>query len=99
MDADPGKAVRAGLLVILAMPSDVIIMITVATNLEQSQAPLIAAVPFILLTTLVAALPLLGFLLFHRRAIRAMPALRDRMNANARIVNTIVCVIFIVLIL
>ena len=57
-----------------------------------------AAVPFILLTTLIAALPLLGFLLFHRRAVHAMPALRDWMNSNSWLVNIIVCGIFIVLI-
>ena len=55
------------------MPSDVIVMLTVATNLEQHGDSVTAAVPFILLTTLIAALPLLGFLLFHRRAVHAMP--------------------------
>jgi hypothetical protein len=98
-EADPAKALKVGLLVILAMPSDIIIMLTVAANLEQNQAAVADAVPFILLTALVAALPLLGFLLFHRRAVAAMPKLRDWMNANAGIVNVIVCVIFIVLIL
>ena len=60
---------------------------------------LAAAVPFILLTTLIAALPLLGFLIFHRRALRAMPKVRDWMNTNSWLVNIIVCAIFIVLIL
>jgi Sap, sulfolipid-1-addressing protein len=97
--ADPTQALRTGLLVIFVMPSDVIVMLTVATNLEQSGDSVAAAVPFILLTTLVAALPLLGYLLFHRRAVTAMPKLRDWMNANSWLVNIIVCVIFIILIL
>jgi Sap, sulfolipid-1-addressing protein len=84
---------------ILVMPSDVIVMLTVATNLEQNGHGLGDAVPFILLTALIAALPLLGYLLFHRRAVSAMPALRDWMNANSWLVNIIVCAIFIVLIL
>jgi hypothetical protein len=56
-------------------------------------------VPFILLTTLIAGLPLLGYLIFHRRAVGAMPKVRDWMNANSWLVNIIVCVIFIILIL
>jgi hypothetical protein len=97
--ADPRQALRTGLLVILFMPSDLIVMLTVATNLEQSGHSLGAAVPFILATALIAALPLLGYLIFHRRAVRSMPKLRDWMNANAWLVNVIVCVIFIILIL
>jgi heme A synthase len=59
----------------------------------------IAALPFIGATILVAALPLLAFLLFHRRAKRAMPAVRDWTNSHSWLVNIIVCVVFIVLIL
>ena len=97
--ADPKQALRTGLLVIFFMPSDIIVMLTVATNLEQNGDSLGAAVPFILLTTLIAALPLLGYLLFHRRAVGAMPKLRDWMNSNSWLVNIIVCVIFIILII
>ena len=97
--ADAKQALRTGLLVILVMPSDLIVMLTVATNLQQNGNGLGDAAPFILLTTLVAALPLLGYLLFHRRAVKAMPKLRDWMNANSWLVNVIVCGIFIVLIL
>jgi len=97
--ADAKQALRTGLLVILVMPSDLIVMLTVATNLEQNGDALGDAVPFILLTVLIAALPLLGYLLFHRRAVNAMPKLRDWMNANSWLVNIMVCVIFIVLIL
>jgi Sap, sulfolipid-1-addressing protein len=97
--ADPTQALRTGLLVIFFMPSDIVVMLTVATNLEQSGDSLAAAVPFILLTALVAALPLLAFLIFHRRAVLAMPKVRDWMNTNSWLVNIIVCGIFIVLIL
>jgi hypothetical protein len=98
-EADPSQAFRTGLLVILFMPSDLIVMVTVATNLEHGGEALGAAVPFILLTALIAALPLLGYLIFHRRAVRTMPKLRDWMNTNSWLVNIIVCMIFIVLIL
>jgi Sap, sulfolipid-1-addressing protein len=96
--AGPRQAFTTGLLVILLMPSDIIIMLTVGTNLEQSSASFSEALPFIGATVLIAALPLLGYLLFHRRAVTAMPKVRDWMNNNSWAVNIIVCVIFIILI-
>lgn len=97
--ADWKVALRTGLLVILLMPSDIIIMLTVGVNLVQNGAGLLAALPFIAATVLVAALPLLLYLLFYRRAQRLMPKVRDWMNTNSWLVNIIVCVVFIVLIL
>ena len=96
--AGPRQALKTGLLVIGVMPSDLVVMLTVATNLTQNDHGLAEAVPFILLTVLVAAVPLLGYVLFHRRAVAAMPKLRDWMNNNSWLVNIIVCAIFIVLI-
>jgi hypothetical protein len=46
-----------GLLVIWLMPGDIIVMLTVATNLEHNDVGLVAALPFIVSTVLVAALP------------------------------------------
>jgi threonine/homoserine/homoserine lactone efflux protein len=97
-EAGPKEALRTGLVVILLMPSDLIILLTVGTNLYHNNLSFADALPFIGATTSVAALPLLGFLIFHRRAVTAMPKLRDWMNANAGIVNVIVCVVFIVLV-
>jgi threonine/homoserine/homoserine lactone efflux protein len=98
-EADQRKAFITGLLVILLMPSDILIMLTVGTNLEQSNSSFVDALPFIGATVLVAALPLLGYLLFRRRAQVLMPKVRDWMNNNAWAVNVIVYCIFIVLIL
>jgi threonine/homoserine/homoserine lactone efflux protein len=97
--ADAKRAFMTGLLVILLMPSDIIIMLTVGTNLEQNNAGLVAALPFIGSTVLVAALPLLFFLLFHKRAQQFMPKVRDWMNTPSWLVNIIVCGVFIALIL
>ena len=97
--ADAKRAFMTGLLVILLMPSDLIIMLTVGTNLAQNNAGLVAALPFIGATVLVAALPLLFFLLFHRRVETFMPKVRDWMNDNSWLVNIIVCGVFIALIL
>jgi hypothetical protein len=50
-------------------------------------------------TVLIAALSLLLYLLFQRRAKRIMPRVRDWMNSNSWLVNIIVCAVFIALIL
>ena len=99
MEANVRRAVMVGLLVILLGPSDIVVMLTVGTNLEHPGSSLADALPFIGATVLVAALPLLAFLLFHRRARTAMPKVRDWINANSWLVNIFVCVIFILLIL
>jgi hypothetical protein len=99
MGAAPGKAFKIGLLVILLMPSDIVIMLTVGVHLEQGGDSFAEALPFIALTILVAALPLLVRLLFAGHAEAAMPKIRDWMNTHSWLVNIIVCVIFIVLIL
>jgi len=98
-NANPSRAFRTGLVLIWVMPSDLIIMLTVGVNLAHNDAGLLAALPFIGATALVAALPLLLFLLFHRRAQQLMPKVRDWMITHSWLVNIIVCVVFIALIL
>jgi threonine/homoserine/homoserine lactone efflux protein len=99
LNADPGRAFKTGLLLIWLMPSDIIIMLTVGVHLEQNDTSPVAALPFIAATALVAALPVLLYVLFHRRAQRLMPKVRDWMNANSWLVNIIAYVAFIALIL
>jgi hypothetical protein len=98
-NAKPRTAFLAGLLLLSVFPSDFVILVTVGVNLAQNNASLLGAVPFVVATILIAALPVLSYLLFHRRAVRAMPKVRDWMNANSWLVNIIVYVIFILLIL
>jgi threonine/homoserine/homoserine lactone efflux protein len=98
-NADPRRAFKTGLLLIWVMPSDIIIMLTVGVNLAHNDAGFLAALPFIAATALVAALPVLLYLLFHRRAQRLMPKVRDWMNANSWLVNIFAYVAFIALIL
>lgn len=97
--ADWKQALKIGLLVILLMPSDILVLLTVGINLQQHNAGLVAALPFIGATVLIAALPLLVYLLFHRRAQQLAPQVRDWMNANSWLVNIIACAAFIILIL
>jgi Sap, sulfolipid-1-addressing protein len=98
-NAKPRTAFTTGLLLLSVFPSDFVVLLTVGMNLAQNNASLLAAVPFVAATILIAALPLLFYMLFRRRAQRAMPKVRDWMNANSWLVNIIVYVIFILLIL
>jgi Sap, sulfolipid-1-addressing protein len=98
-NAKPRTAFMAGLLLLSVFPSDFVVLVTVGMNLAQNGASLVAGLPFIGATILIAALPVLFYLLFHRRAQRMMPKVRDWMNVNSWVVNIIVYVIFILLIL
>ena len=98
-NAKPRTAFMAGLLLLSVFPSDLVILVTVGVNLVQNNASLLGALPFIVATILIAALPVLSYLLFHRRAVRAMPKVRDWMNTHSWLVNIIVYIIFILLIL
>jgi hypothetical protein len=99
MEADPRSALKMGLLIVPLMPTDDIVMLTVGVNLAQHDSTLLDAIPFLVLTALIVALPLLVYLVFRRWAEREMPPVRDWMNANSWFVNVVVYVIFILLIL
>jgi hypothetical protein len=98
-NAKPRTAFTTGLLLLSVFPSDFMILITVGVNLAQQNASLVGAVPFVAATILIAALPVLSYLLFRRRAKQVMPKVRDWMNKNSWLVNIIVYVVFIFLIL
>lgn len=98
-NAKPRTAFTTGLLLLSVFPSDLVILVTVGVNLAQNNASLLGAVPFIAATILIAALPVLSYLLFRRRAQRVMPKARDWMNTHSWLVNIIVYAVFIVLIL
>jgi hypothetical protein len=99
MEADARKAFLVGFALILAFPSDVIVLFTVGVNLAHNDHGVVDAWPFLGLTTLIAALPLLVYLVFHRRAVEAMPKAREWMNSHSWLINIIACAIFIVLII
>src|SRR5215217_7516498 len=90
MEASVTKALMMGFLLILIMPTDVVAMVTVATNLQQNDSSLIEALPFWGLTLLIAALPILSYVVLGNRAKTAMPKVRDWMFDNSWLVNIIV---------
>jgi len=98
-NANPTRAFLAGLLLLSVFPSDFVVLMTVGVNLAQSKSSLLGALPFVVATILIAASPLLAYLLFRRRAEVAMPKVRDWMNTNSWLVNIIVYIVFILLIL
>jgi Sap, sulfolipid-1-addressing protein len=98
-NAKPRTAFLAGLLLLSVFPSDLVILVTVGVNLAQNNASLVGALPFMVATILIAALPVLSLLLFRNRAKRVMPKVRDWMNTHSWLVNIIVYAVFIVLIL
>jgi Sap, sulfolipid-1-addressing protein len=98
-NAKPRTAFTTGLLLLSVFPSDLMVLFTVGVNLAQNNASLLAALPFIAATIFIAALPVLSYLLFRRRAVQLMPKVREWMNANSWLVNIVVYIIFIVLIL
>jgi hypothetical protein len=98
-NAKPTRAFLAGLLLLSVFPSDFVVLMTVGVNLAQSNSSLLGALPFVVATILIAASPLLAYLLFRRRAEVAMPKVRDWMNTNSWLVNIIVYIVFILLIL
>ena len=98
LEASPRKALTMGFLLIFVMPTDIASMLTVGVNLQQNGDSFASAIPFLALTLLIAALPLLAYLLFGRRAKEAMPKVRDWMTANSWLVNIFVLGLFIVLI-
>ena len=97
--AAPPRAFLVGAALVMFFPSDVAVLLTSGVHLQANGHGLSAAVPFIALTTLIAALPLIALLLFRKRAVTAVPAFRRWMNQNTWLVNIIVYLIFIYLIL
>lgn len=99
MSADEKHAFVAGLAMITIFPSDAVVLTSVGFDLSVNGADPIAALPFLLATTLIAAVPLLAYLLFGARAKRAMPKARDWMHSHSWVLNIAASCIFITLIL
>jgi Sap, sulfolipid-1-addressing protein len=96
--ASPRRAFELGLALILLMPGDLIVMATAGIHLVGEGHSFADALPLIGFTALIAALPLLFYLLFGQRAERVMPITRDWMNSHSWVINIAVYVVFIVLI-
>jgi hypothetical protein len=96
--ASPRFAFRLGFLLFIAMPSDEATMVAVAGTLAGHDRPWWHLLPFLVLTLLLLALPLLALLAFGQRAVAALPKIRDWANKHAWIVSEAVILIFVALV-
>ncbi|WP_239088185.1 GAP family protein [Planosporangium mesophilum] len=92
--ASPGFAFGLGFLLFLLMPTDIATMFTVAGTLAAQARPLWHSAPFILLTLLLVALPLLMLLLLGDRALAVQSRIRDWTNTHSWIVSEAVILYF-----
>jgi len=97
--ASPLRAFEIGFLLILLFPGDVVVMFTTGVHLVSNGHSFADALPLIGLVVLIAAAPLLFYVLFRRKAEQVMPRVRDWMNTHSWVINIFVCVVFIGLIL
>jgi hypothetical protein len=93
--AEPGSAFKLGLLLILVMPTDIVVMLAVGEYLVLNGLSLLDAAGFAVLTLLIAALPLLAYLLAGERAEEGLPAIQDWMNEKSWLISIVVYAFFI----
>ncbi|MDG4778342.1 GAP family protein [Micromonospora sp. WMMD961] len=95
--AEPRQAVRLGALLFVVTPTDDLTMAAVGASVARHNLPWWHLVPFVLLTVLLLALPLLALLLLGDRAARALTRMREWAEGHAWIVNEIVIAFFALL--
>ena len=93
--AEPKRAFSLGFLLILLMPTDIVAVIATVHWLHDNHDNVFPGWSLVAATTLLMALPILGYLLLGRRAREAMPGIRDWLTTNAWLVNIVVIVYFI----
>jgi hypothetical protein len=93
--ADARFSAKIGLTLYLLMPTDVVSMATVGAYLAREGAPWAYGLPFIVLTVLIAGVPLIALLLMGRRAETVLPNVRSWMNANSWIIGEAVILFFL----
>ncbi|WP_434742740.1 GAP family protein [Micromonospora sp. SH-82] len=97
-EAKPRYAFGLGFLLFIAMPSDQANMLAVAASLAGHDRPWWHLLPFLFLTLLLLALPLLALLAFGQRAAAALPKIRDWANDHSWVVSEAVILIFIAIV-
>ncbi|MFF0123839.1 GAP family protein [Micromonospora arida] len=95
--AGPPQALRLGALLFVATPTDDLTMATVGASVARHDLPWWHLVPFVLVTVLLLALPLLALLLLGSRASRVLTRMRKWAEGHAWIVNEIVIAFFALL--
>ncbi|MTK05021.1 hypothetical protein FF096_23920 [Micromonospora sp. CP22] len=95
--ASPGYALKMGLLLFLAMPSDDLTMAAVGASAARHGQPWWHLLPFVLLTLTLLALPLLALLLLGSRAAVVLPQIRQWADSHSWVVSEAVIALFVVI--
>lgn len=93
--ADARFSAKIGFLLYFLMPTDLISMASVGAYLARQGEPWWHCLGFVVLTVVVAGLPLITLLLMGPRAERTLPKIRQWMNDNSWIVNEAVLLFFL----
>jgi cytochrome c biogenesis protein CcdA len=96
-ESTPRKSFRLGALLLGVFPTDLATSVVVGAHLARHGDPWWYCLPFVLLTVLFEALPVLFVLLLGKRAAVILPKVRDWMNTNSWVVSEVVLVFFIAL--
>jgi Sap, sulfolipid-1-addressing protein len=97
--ASPRFSFRLGFLLLGVFPTDILTSAAVGAYLSSHGDPWWHLLPFLLVTLLLLALPVLIVLAFGKRGRAFLPKAREWMNANSWVVSEIVLVLFIVIII
>lgn len=95
--ADARFAARIGFLLYLLMPTDILSVAAVGAYLAAQDSPWWHSLGFVVLTVLIAGIPLIILLLMGDRAQTLLPRIRGWMNTNSWIVNEAVILFFLVM--
>jgi hypothetical protein len=95
--ATPGFSFKLGFLLLGVFPTDILTSVAVGAYLNNAGDPWWHALPFIVLTLLLIALPALLVIALGQRAQAFLPKARDWMNDNSWVVNEAVIALFIVI--
>lgn len=95
--ANPRFSFRLGFLLLGVFPTDILTSVAVGTFLASHGDPWWHLLPFLGLTLLFLALPVLIVLAFGQRGRAFLPKARDWMNTNSWVVSEIVLVFFMII--
>jgi hypothetical protein len=97
--ANPRFSLQLGFLLLGVFPTDILTSVAVGSYLAAHGEPWWHLLPFLGLTLLLLALPVLILLAFGRRGRAFLPKARDWMNTNSWVVSEIVLVFFIIIVI
>jgi hypothetical protein len=95
--ASPRLAFSLGFLLLGVFPTDILTSVAVGAFLSSHGEPWWHLLPFLGLTLLFLALPVLLVLSFGKRGRAFLPKARDWMNTNSWVVSELVLVFFVVI--